>query len=390
LALVLQGRRCPSDGSDHAGGPSRLECSLLAPLGSPVLSSPLDGRSRSRKSLTVSLDVLGALASGGLVGQVRFVSIRVCGSRACRPLRIFQLGLAVLQMNRWSGRFADTGDMILVTGAGGQVGRAVVREFREAGHEVLAADVGGASETACDVRSEGDVARLFEGRRIGTVVHLAAVLPTAYRADPVYGAAVNLEGTLRLLRAAVSSGVGRFVFASSASVYGSAARRGCTEAAGTAPDDGYGAAKVEVEKNLERMAGDGAMETVSLRIARVLGPGAGRTASGWRSRMFERAPARGAVLAIPFAAEARVTVIHVEDLARALRVVAEAEELARWIYNAPAEVVMAGEMAAMAAEFRGWRVEMGSAEGGPEVDSGRFEEEFRLRARRVREHFERG
>ncbi len=282
------------------------------------------------------------------------------------------------------------GGKILVTGAGGQVGRAAARELRAAGHQVLASDVRGAGVVGgmeCDVRSEEDVARLFEGRRIGTVVHLAAVLPTAYRADPVYGAAVNREGTLRLLRTAAAAGCGRFVFASSGSVYGSATRKGCTETAEAAPDDPYGAAKLEVEKVVGQTANEGTMETVSLRIARVLGPGAGRTASGWRSRMFERAPARGAVLAIPFAAEARVPVIHVEDLARALRVLVEAESFAWRIYNAPAEIVAAGELASMAEEFRGWGAELGTAEGGPEIDGGRFEREFGFRARGLKEHF---
>lgn len=276
--------------------------------------------------------------------------------------------------------------MILVTGAAGQVGRAVVGELRGAGLGVLETDVAGRA-ICCDIRDAEAVRGLFLRRSVESVVHLAAVLPTAYRLDPGRGWAVNVGGTKNLILAAGEAGVKRFVFASSASVYGNESRR-CSEDAAAAPEDGYGEAKILGEQMVEQAAARG-MATVALRIARVIGPGAGRTGSAWRSQMFERAGS-GQVLDLPFRAGARISVIPVEDLARAVRRAVEAPGFQRRIYNAPAEIVEAGEMAAMAARFRGWEVRMGEEEGGPEIDGGRWEREFGFTAQRMREYFERG
>jgi UDP-glucose 4-epimerase len=271
--------------------------------------------------------------------------------------------------------------MILVTGAGGQVGTPLVRRLRSAGHDVVPSDIG-----TCDLRSDRDIARLFEQYRFSAIVHLAAVLPSAFRADPLSGGEVNLAGTLRLLRAAVDSGVSRFVFGSSASVYGTSETRLCIETSDPAPDEPYGAAKLAVEKILELIPAARAMETVSLRIARVLGPGAHRTGSPWRSQMFEQPSPPASLLTMLFAPHARLSVIHVDDLARALQVLVEAPSLRRRIYNAPAELVSAGEIKRLAQDIKGWQVSLGTLNGGPEIDSTRFAEDFDFVTRPLREH----
>ena len=72
-----------------------------------------------------------------------------------------------------------------------------------------------------DIRESGDVARLFEDGRFDTVVHLAAlagVRPSLE--DPRGYYSVNVEGTLNLLESARRTGVSRFIFGSSSSVYG--------------------------------------------------------------------------------------------------------------------------------------------------------------------------
>lgn len=228
---------------------------------------------------------------------------------------------------------------------------------------------------ACDLRSNADVQRLFSGGPFSTVVHLAAVLPTAFRSDPLTGGDVNLAATLSLLRAAIDARVSRIVFGSSGSVYGTKERPPCTEETEATPHDPYGAAKLAIEQILEPMASCYPVETVSVRIARVVGPGATNTASPWRSQMFERPPAGAGALLIPFAAETRTSVVHVNDLARALQLLVEAPAFRHRIYNAPAETLTGTDIKHLA-ECRGWEVCLGGSHGGPLLSSSRFQEEF--------------
>jgi len=72
-----------------------------------------------------------------------------------------------------------------------------------------------------DITDEETVAHVFRTERIDTVVHLAAragVRPSIR--EPLLYERVNCRGTLLLLEHARRSGVGKFVFASSSSVYG--------------------------------------------------------------------------------------------------------------------------------------------------------------------------
>src|SRR2546430_8307417 len=166
-------------------------------------------------------------------------------------------------------RSGSAGNVILVTGAGGQVGSRLSSLLRAAGHRVLAVDIhANALENveSCDIRRDDQVARLFASTSIRTVVHLAAILPTASRADPIIATEVNLTGTLRLLREALTHQVERFVFGSSMSVYGSSGgSRALNEHDRAAPDDPYGAAKRAVELAGESLAVTTGFGFVALR-----------------------------------------------------------------------------------------------------------------------------
>lgn len=284
--------------------------------------------------------------------------------------------------------FRHTDRMILLTGAAGQVGRTLVQQLRLAGHSVLPTDIRTCEATdivPCDLRSPADVTSLFQQGQFSTVVHLAGILPTAFRSDPLTGADVNLSGTLGLLRASLNCGVARFVFGSSSSVYGNSLRPPCSETSAPAPDDPYGAAKLAIEKVLEQLCQLNALEAVSLRIARVLGPGSTSTGSPWRSVLFEHPPRRGSQLAIPFASDAVLSAIHVDDLARALRTLVEAPVLSSNLYNAPVEHVTVGQISKLA-EARGWQVVLGVSHGGPEVDGTRFCLDFGFTIRPLEEY----
>src|SRR5229473_3755549 len=161
---------------------------------------------------------------------------------------------------------APTSDegLVIVTGASGHIGREVCRILRAAGKKILPVDVNPDTREdviACDLRLKNDVSRLFQSHAVQTVIHLAAILPSAFQSNPLAGADVNLSGCFELMRQAVNARIKRFIFASSMSVYGSSpSRRALTEDDQTMPDEPYGMAKRVVEVIGETLAKRGAIE----------------------------------------------------------------------------------------------------------------------------------
>jgi nucleoside-diphosphate-sugar epimerase len=280
--------------------------------------------------------------------------------------------------------------LVIVTGAGGHIGREVRRLLKTNECDVLAVDVDGdaaAGVVECDLRSPAEVLRLFEDRGVRAVIHLAAILPSTFEREPFSGVDVNLTACFELLRQAVKERVKRFVFASSMSVYGSLrAEDWMTEEDRAASDDAYGAAKRVVEVIGETLAGRGEIEFVSLRIARVVGPGIKKTPSPWRSEIFERCNEHESI-EIPFAPEARVSLVHAEDVARMLVILAEAPGMRSNIYNAPAEEWEVRHLKEVIEETRAIRVKLAADgnQGGPLCDGRWFAEEFGFQLRGVRQ-----
>src|SRR5580693_4729780 len=163
--------------------------------------------------------------------------------------------------------------LVVVTGASGQIGREVCRILRAAGNKIFPIDVNPdprENVTVCDLRLRNDVSRLFQSHPVQTVIHLAAILPSAFQSNPLVGADVNLSGCFELMRQAVNARIKRFIFASSMSVYGSSLdARPLTEDDPAAPDEPYGASKRVVELVGQTLASGRAFEFVSLRIAGV-------------------------------------------------------------------------------------------------------------------------
>ena len=130
---------------------------------------------------------------------------------------------------------------ILVTGAAGFLGRALVHVLR-VGHDVVATD-----RDDGDIADREHVAHLF-ARPVDRVFHLAAIVSGAAEADFAAGQRVNLEATLRLLeqcraQAARGGPVVRWVYASSIAVFGTPLPERIDDRTAPAPSLSYGTDK---------------------------------------------------------------------------------------------------------------------------------------------------
>ena len=125
--------------------------------------------------------------------------------------------------------------VVLVTGAGGEIGHGLIHEIAERGtFDILALDVRPlAPDVArrCAAVRVGDILdrhlvdRLHAEFEIAVVFHLAALLSTRAEFVPETAHAVNVQGTLNLLALAIEEGreLGRpvkFLFPSSIAAYG--------------------------------------------------------------------------------------------------------------------------------------------------------------------------
>jgi UDP-glucuronate 4-epimerase len=128
---------------------------------------------------------------------------------------------------------------ILVTGGAGFIGSHLAEKLLRTGHQVVILDdfndfydprikhanIAGFTKdvTLCqiDLREKDSVLNVFSREKVDAVVHLAAragVRPSIQFPELYYE--TNVIGTLNLLEAARTTGVERFIFASSSSVYG--------------------------------------------------------------------------------------------------------------------------------------------------------------------------
>lgn len=151
---------------------------------------------------------------------------------------------------------------VLVTGGGGYIGSIAVERLVDRGHEVTVLDNfsrghrGAVPPTAsvveADLRDADAIGRAVMDRRLEAILHFAAltIVPESVR-EPGDYFAVNTTGGLNLLAAARDAGIGRFVFSSTAAVYGEPETVPIAEDAPKLPISPYGQSKWMVEQMLE-------------------------------------------------------------------------------------------------------------------------------------------
>ncbi len=175
-------------------------------------------------------------------------------------------------MSALEQRFAGA---VLVTGASGFVGTALLARLAAEGYKAVAAPrrrLGVSEPPESDrydhVNMSGCYGLVHLAARVH-VMHEAALDPLAeYRKD-------NVEATLRLARRAAAAGIKRFVYLSSIKVNGESTLPGMafTEADAPRPRGPYAISKYEAELGLMGIAGETGLEVVIVRPPLVYGPG---------------------------------------------------------------------------------------------------------------------
>ena len=171
---------------------------------------------------------------------------------------------------------------VLVTGGAGYVGSHVALALLDAGHEVVVLDdlSTGARELvpAGAAFCEGDVAdaelvgRLIAERGLSAVMHFAAsvVVPESV-AQPLKYYRNNTSASRNLIEACAAQGISRFIFSSTAAVYGIPEELPVTEAAACRPINPYGSSKLMTETMLRDLSAASDFRHVCLRYFNVAG-----------------------------------------------------------------------------------------------------------------------
>jgi nucleoside-diphosphate-sugar epimerase len=205
---------------------------------------------------------------------------------------------------------------VLVTGASGFVGRALVEELR---HGERAYDVHPLERRDGDLAEEGVAERAIAAAAPEVVVHSAARIGVV-RCDnePVLALRSNVISTINVARACTAHGV-RLAYVSTADVYGVAAV--ADEETPLAPESLYALTKLWGEQAAQLYA---PADLVVLRLANPYGPGVEPgEGKGALPTMLHQAEKGERIPA--FSGEAR-TWCWIGDVARAMRIVLESRE----------------------------------------------------------------
>lgn len=165
---------------------------------------------------------------------------------------------------------------VLITGAGGFVGREIVRRLLAMGKNVVAMDttVDGIPEGAKVVAGDlGDrlVRAQALGKGVSGVIHLATVPGGAAEADPAASRRINIDAMYDLLLDASAFGnCPRFVYASSIAVLGDPLPASVDDQTALSPKMIYGAHKAMMEQAVALFANRGLVEGVTVRLPGIL------------------------------------------------------------------------------------------------------------------------
>jgi UDP-glucose 4-epimerase len=164
---------------------------------------------------------------------------------------------------------------VLVTGGAGYIGSVLVDRLISEGHQVNVIDDlsnGFAENIHKDAEFiEGSIldnnALSKALNSVEAVLHLAAKIRVEEgESNPELYKKVNVDGTLDLLKLCKEKGIKKFVFASTAAVYGNPEDFPVTEKSTEAPVNVYGKTKLEIDNYLTQNADSFGISSISFRF----------------------------------------------------------------------------------------------------------------------------
>ena len=223
---------------------------------------------------------------------------------------------------------------VLVTGARGFLGNALVNDLLESGYDVRALVRNPAPPSyrkavdivVGDIRDPQCAKQASAG--CDTVVHLAGqahALDDDHVSDQDYQS-INVDGTKHLLDGAVAGGVRTFIFASSVKVFGETTIDCIDESALPVPQSPYARSKWMAEQLVASYGKGGSLATLSLRLPLVYGP----TEKGNLYRMIA-AIDRGKFPPLPPVQAVR-SMLHVKNFVLAVRTVLQLDRFLKPMY----------------------------------------------------------
>lgn len=171
---------------------------------------------------------------------------------------------------------------ILVTGGAGYIGSIVAGELANNGYQVAIVDnlrqghrkaiPAEAEFVQADICDVPELEKIFQGREIDAVVHLAAETVVEFSmTDPKRYFETNVIGGLNLLNIMLKYSVHNFIFSSSAAVYGEPETVSIEEGHPKVPLNSYGESKLIFERILEWYGRAYNIKHISLRYFNAAG-----------------------------------------------------------------------------------------------------------------------
>lgn len=229
-------------------------------------------------------------------------------------------------------------ETVVVTGAGGLIGRPLIRALADRGFKVIALDRdvvefshGNVQSYAAELTDIPRAHAILKSSNADAVVHCGAISgPMVSNDNPFWICEANISGTANLLEAARIHEVPRFIYCSSIAAYGPTSEGPITEEYPLFPANVYGGSKAAGEHLLAGYRYQHGLEGLALRIGWVYGPGR-RTACMIRESL--KSGLRGEKIVIPGPAIFPCHYVYVDDVVRGIIAALDAKTAPSLVYN---------------------------------------------------------